>query len=351
MNRTGKLPTKCTVTLATCLVILFAVSAPAQISAAPQVTIESVVAVEEADGIYGRYRIVFTTRDRLPPPRDSLPDPAFVLDGDPVVLPPGSDRSATLHFGYFNELPSGRATLRAVFPFGPDDLKPLVLSQVDVDAAAMLARARPAPGEVEGSHIRRSPAVVDLWEQWTTADVVFAGTFVRNDIDQRDKNIQQRIFRVDEILRPGSGVSIGETPMFHAGSPAEVYELGGTYVVFASADPTLKGVDPDRYVAVRIWWPDADFVTEFLKRRAALGDLAHSDQTTRQLAVAFLTDELSSPAAEARRSAARELLRLLPARVALAPEQVDLVRRRLLSEPSPEVRAAFSELINVAPQR
>jgi hypothetical protein len=318
----------------------FLQNARAQSARTPTVVIQSVLAVEQADAIDGRYLIIFTTREALPAPKSSRPDPIFQLGDQPLTVRRPYRAQQTLHFGYFDQLPDGPRALQALYPLGADDLHPIILSQIQVNAPELLARSKPARGGFEPSYIVRSAEPANLWQAWTGADTVCVATFIRNDIDQNDKAVQQRYFQVVERLRGAATPT--DSVLLHRTSPNQEFELGARYVLFLKSN--RGAVDPDHYTAVRIWWPQNDFVLSFLSARASIA--AADVPALRD----FLVQELTTnPAADVRFSAATELLALKD--VPQTAAQIQTIQSRAALEPSASVKSVMDRLIRATPNR
>lgn len=324
------------------LALAAAVAQPDAFGAPPPsevVMLESVLAIEDAQSVFGRYRVVFKTATPLPPARDASIGPRFHLGDRPITLPPYGP-NGTLLFGYVDEIPKGSVAFTVTNAVPGDSAS----SQIVVDAEAMLGHSRPAPGEFEASHVRRSEDVVDLWQAWNDADVVFNGSFVRRDADPRDRTLWALQFKVEEVLRDSGKGTPAPQVTFETRHVPEHYEIGARYLVFARVDAASGTIDPRPHVAVRIWWPTDDSVTGFVRTRVTLGDLTHADEALERRARSFLMGALASPAAEVRRTAAAELLRLPGHALALTPDEVNALRGRIVREPSPVVRRALQDL-------
>ncbi len=303
------------------------------------VKIVRVLAVEPSDSAVGRYRIVFEVDRPLPAPRGAMPGVGFWLDRQAVKLPQ-DPRDQTLLFGYFDELPDKAAVLRAMRIGRPEVDAPAGPETAVVDARTLLATARPRGGEYEASFIRRSADVLDLLSAWNSASVVIVGKFVRRDTAREEPSKTRLAFVVEKVIR-GDGFRPGQTEEFISTSREHQLETGARYVLFVSK--SARGGHDFNWV--RIWWPERDDVLQFVERIAAMGDISGADAANRDKARPILVEGLSSPAAEVRRTAAATLARAPFAGQRLTREQTAMLRGRVASEPSPEVKQAMEQLL------
>lgn len=139
--------------------------------AAPQPEILSVLAVERAPGLFGRFRVVFDVATPLPPAADARPQPQFFLGRELLRIPPGND-ARTRIVAYTDSVPPKPTTLRAVWSAPGGARQEWVASEQPCDAAGMLRRGRPGSGEYEAACVQRAAGPMDLLDAWSRADVV-----------------------------------------------------------------------------------------------------------------------------------------------------------------------------------
>ncbi len=316
------------------LMLVPALSAAAQ-DAAPPIALRGVLAVERADSPLGDYRVVFTTSAPLPPVRDDGAALRFFLGEQELRLPPYA-RGGPLLFGYVRTLPNGPAALR----IAADEAAPAI-SELPIDAAALLAKSRPADGEYEPPHIRRSLGVFDLCAAWDSAPTVVVATLMRRETHPASRNVWRLYYQVESTLR-GEARAQDELLVLQSATVPDVYELGGRFVVFIDRPRVQEaptGADAlDSFQAVRLWWKSDDPVRAFLDdyaRRSAAGAPPAAD---------WFVASLRSPAREVRLTAARRLLDLERGGLRLTVAQNAAVGERLATEPSGLTRAALAEL-------
>jgi hypothetical protein len=310
--------------------------------ASDKVEITAVVAVEEARSPYGPFRVVFELGAPLPAATDGRGEPEFFLGPEHLRIPPGNEVGTQI-IAYCDRVPPKQTTLRAAWPLaGPDGRGPIA-SEMPCDPADLLRHSRPARGQYEAPHIRRAAGPVDLLRSWTDADVAAVATFIRFDVDPDDKDVRERHFRIDEILH-GDKLQDGATVVLRPSAGLD-YELGARYLLFLHRTAGGDGVDPTRYVAVRVWWAINDPVLSWVQATAPrLDELDGRDRAAAEKACGVFASALNSPAAPVRYTAAARLTSLVSRGTDLSATQRNLILARLAGEPDAAVKAALREL-------
>lgn len=309
------------------------------------VTLLDVHAVEPADSTYGRYRVVFTVSAPLPPPTSSYGGVSAFLGGQ-VLRYPGFPRDETVIFGYLDQLPEQASTL-FLYELGRarSDTDGTNLSR-PIDARAMLAKARPAAGEYEAPHIRRSKDGVDLVAVLEGADAVLTARLVRREAHLSESDIFTLFFEPLQSLKESPRLADGELIKFDFTSRRQDLELGAVYLLFATVESsglTLANRPPE---IVRVWWPEDDFVLRFVQQWLALPDAWAGDAIARRRAAKLFSEGLTSPAAEIRYTAAQQLGSHPELRDLLPADVLESLRRRSVLDPSPYARQALSDLLS-----
>ncbi len=325
------------------LALAFAMLSPTLRAAGePPVAVQRIRALEPADSPFGRYRLVFTVAAPLPPARGAVGAPTFWLDRQLVTLPE-PPRDQTVLFGYVDAVPQGTANLTVTIPGRPAPEAPA--PGIFVDARKLLAGARPAAGQYEAPHIRRSKDVDDLLAALDEADAVLPARLVRREAHSTASGVFTLFFDPQRPLKGDPMLPASEPVRFDVADPRHDLELGARYLLFAAVEPADRHLSNRPPRTVRIWWPDDDFVLDFVQQWIAFGDLSAADEPARRKAAAFLAAGLTSPAAEVRRSAAAQLQRAPDLRALLAPETIRSVRRRAADDPSAPARRAVQDLL------
>lgn len=308
------------------------------------VTLLDVRAVEPADSTYGRYRVVFIVSAPLPPPTSNYGGVSAFLGGQ-VLRYPGFPQNETVIFGYFNLLPEQASTL-FLYELGrarsdTDGTNP----SLPIDARAMLAKARPAAGEYEAPHVRRTNEGVDLVAALQRADAVLTARLVRREAHVSESGIFTLFFEPLQSLKESPRLADGELISFDFANRRLDLELGAVYLLFASLEPTNRTLANRPPELVRVWWPEDDFVLQFVQQWLALPDAAAADELARRRAAQLLSEGLTSPTAEVRYTAAQQLASHPELRDLLPADVLESLRRRAVSDPSPYARQALSGLL------
>ena len=312
---------------------------PAELPTTPDVT--EVLAIEPADSLLGRYRIVFRTAAPLPLPSDNAPTMSFELGDQPVFLTDNRD-SSMLHIGYLRQRPHGRLALRPTTAGGGleagRDPQALI-----VDADALLAVARPRHGAFEAAHVVRSEGVIDLIDAWSRSQAVVVARLVRFEprIDRND--VWEASYEVTDVLRGPQKSEYPRQLVLEATAAARISEVGVKFVVFLQQERAGAALTNRLVAAVRLWWPDRDYVLTFLTGWfAPLGEKGRMSMQQRR---AYLFRSLFSPAPEVRRTAAVQLRRDSGGGTrAFTKDERELIRRATQQEPSAVVKADLDQL-------
>lgn len=287
--------------------------------------LQEVLAVEEADSTFGRYRFVLALSEPLAPPSGTRSWPTVLLDGTPLHYP-GIPRQGRIVFLYGGALPEGEVDLQLV-PLGPTGGR----SSVRLDAHARLRAAR-STGRYEPPYVERSVGKrVDLHDAWARAGGVFAGRLLRADLaDERET--WNLTFERGTVLRHGAEPL--DRPEILVPTPLAELELGARYLVFLAPEGDgTRGA----HALVRLWQPGADPVLEHVRLMAA-GALDPAGERR------WLYESLASPVAEVRLAAAREILRLGGSFLPASPAEVERVAGWCSDEPASDVKAALQAL-------